>query len=300
MKKIERLLAMIVLLLEKESITSSELAKKFAVTKRTIFRDIQTIEQAGFPITSSYGRNGGISLIDSFKLRTLSFTETEKQLILDALTMNEQLVGEALELSVLKEKVQLLAEHSSHDKTLSMSSPTVHRPSIEKYIFEINKQIRIAMNKKLKITISYVDSSGKFTTRTIAPHKLGFFNGSWFLRGYCELRQAFRFFKVTRIRTIFLTSETFLPKVDSQTDFVSSKEYKITVSFAKNELGRLFDYYLEDELEILENSVLIRFSACDLEEISNFLLRFHGNVTILEPDELKHKYSDILKKYRIN
>lgn len=97
MKKMERTLAIIVLLLENATITTSEIAERFGVSKRTVFRDIQAIENAGFPIQSTYGRNGGVSLINSFKLRSHSFTELEKKLILESLTTNEKIIGEALE-----------------------------------------------------------------------------------------------------------------------------------------------------------------------------------------------------------
>ncbi|MGG5372740.1 helix-turn-helix transcriptional regulator [Enterococcus sp. AZ196] len=296
MKKIERILAMIVLLLENDVITTSEFSERFDVSKRTVFRDIQTIENAGFPISSSFGRNGGISLIDSFKLRSLSFTETEKQLILDSLTVNEKIIGETHEPSVLKEKVRLLSNHSSDDRSLSLSSPTVHRPAIEKYVLDINKQIRVAMTKKIKAVIKYADGTGEMTTRTVQPHELGLFNGSWFMRAYCELRQAFRFFKVTRIRSFTLTTENFSPKFDSKSDLASSKEFQIKLEFPKSSLGRLFDYYLANEMQILDDKIRVSFSSHSLEEIAAYLLRFHGSVTILAPNELKQEYSQIVKK----
>ncbi|MGM0110080.1 helix-turn-helix transcriptional regulator [Enterococcus sp. DIV0187] len=296
MKKIERILAIIVLLLENDVITTSELAEKFDVSKRTIFRDIQTIENAGFPISSSYGRNGGISLIDSFKLRSLSFTEVEKKLILDSLVINEKIIGETIEPSVLKEKVRLLANVSLEDQSLSLGSPTVHRAAIEHHIYAINKQIRQAMNQKLKAVITYIDGQGEQTTRTVEPHELGLFNGSWFLRAYCEKRQAFRFFKVTRIISFALTSEKFNLRIDDKVDLTPSKEFQIKLEFKKVMLGKLYDYYLDDELQIFEDKIRVHFSSSSIEETATYLLRFHGNVVILEPDELKQEYTRIIQK----
>lgn len=89
MKKIERILAIIVLLLDNEVVSATELAQRFEVTKRTIFRDIETIELAGFPIISQPGRNGGFSLMNSFKLRTYTYNGEEKQDILNALNVKE-------------------------------------------------------------------------------------------------------------------------------------------------------------------------------------------------------------------
>lgn len=296
MKKIKRILAIIVLLLENDVIATSELSERFDVSKRTVFRDIQTIENAGFPISSSYGRNGGISLIDSFKLRSLSFTEIEKKLILESLTINEKIIGETLEPSVLKEKVRLLANASLESKTLSLGSPTVHRPAVERYIYDINKQIRKAINEKLKAVIIYIDGQGERTTRTVEPHELGLFNGSWFLRAYCEKRKAFRFFKITRIRSFVLTSEKFNLRIDEKVDLTPSKEFQIKLEFKKVMLGKLYDCYLEDELQILEDRILVHFSSSSIEETATYLLRFHGNVAILEPDELKLEYTRIVQK----
>lgn len=93
MKKIERILAIIVLLLENEIVSTAQLAQRFEVTKRTIFRDIETIELAGFPIISHPGRKGGFSLVDSFKLQTYTYSGEEKQDILNALNIKEGLFG---------------------------------------------------------------------------------------------------------------------------------------------------------------------------------------------------------------
>ncbi|KAF1297859.1 hypothetical protein BAU15_08110 [Enterococcus sp. JM4C] len=296
MKKIERILAVIVLLLENDVITTSELAERFDVSKRTVFRDIQTIENAGFPISSSYGRNGGISLIDSFKLRSLSLTEVEKKLILDSLAINEKIIGETLEPSVLKEKVRLLANAALEDQSLSLGSPTVHRPVIEHHIYAINKQIRKSLNEKLKAVITYIDGQGDQTTRTVHPHELGLFNGSWFLRAYCEKRQAFRFFKVTRIRSFVSTSENFNLRFDDKADLAPSKEFQIKLEFKRSMLGKLYDYYIEEELQIIEDKIHVHFSSSSIEETATYLLRFQGNVTILEPDELKQQYTRIIQK----
>lgn len=77
--KIERLLSIIILLLDKQIISANTLAKNFEVSKRTIYRDIETLEYAGFPIISYPGINGGFGLLDTFKIHSFTFSDYEKQ-----------------------------------------------------------------------------------------------------------------------------------------------------------------------------------------------------------------------------
>lgn len=90
--KIERLLSIIILLLDKQIISANTLAKNFEVSKRTIYRDIETLEYAGFPIISYPGINGGFGLLDTFKIHSFTFSDYEKQKIMNALQVQEQLL----------------------------------------------------------------------------------------------------------------------------------------------------------------------------------------------------------------
>lgn len=82
--KLERILAILVMILERK-VLASELAEKFEVSTRTIYRDMDTLLYAGFPVVALPGKNGGFTMLDTYKLATFTFSEAEKQILLEAL-----------------------------------------------------------------------------------------------------------------------------------------------------------------------------------------------------------------------
>lgn len=296
MKKMERILAIVIMLLDREIVTTTELAEQFNVTTRTIFRDIETIEYAGFPIVSQTGRNGGISLMNSFKLRSLTFTEDEKKVIIEALTIKEHLIGKSIEPSVIKEKIQILLESSSIIRpNISVSYASIHPPAIEQLVSSRNKIIEQAMLNKLKLKIHYIDGKGEDTTRIVWPHELGMFNGSWFMKAFCEARQDFRVFKVTRIRKLTILADIFIPRPIDLGEWATIRAKWVKLEFSKTALGQIYDFYTEDEIQVLDETVMVTFNSQNLSNTAAYLLGYGEKVTILEPEELITEYQELVK-----
>ncbi|ALS02126.1 hypothetical protein ATZ33_12255 [Enterococcus silesiacus] len=294
MKKIERILAIIVLLLENEIVSTAQLAQRFEVTKRTIFRDIETIELAGFPIVSHPGRHGGFSLVDSFKLRTYTYSGEEKQDILNALNVQEGLFGISDQQNTIKEKITLIQEKANQKgqfkRQFSFESPTMHRPEIEIETKRKINDINLALKKNKKLIIDYVDNKGDHTQRTIHPYELMLMNGSWYIYSYCEDREAFRYFKVTRIRHLMIQKITFEPVEYSNKRLVETNEEIIQLRFKKEDLGKLYDYYTEDEIEVRADSVDVRIYANQQKTILPYLLMFGNGVKVIAPEVLKEQH----------
>ncbi|MCA5013677.1 MULTISPECIES: helix-turn-helix transcriptional regulator [unclassified Enterococcus] len=290
MKKIERILAIIVLLLENERISTAQLAERFSVTKRTIFRDIETIELAGFPIISHSGRNGGFSLMESFKLRTYTYSGEEKQAILEALDVKEGLFGIFDQQTTIKEKIELVQKTANTDKVIphfSFESPTMHRPEIELETKQKINQINLALKNKQKLLVDYIDNKGEHTKRLIHPYEVILNNGSWYVYSFCEKRGAFRYFKITRIRQLVLQKELFT-LVDSSRE--KQKEHPgsaIRLQFPKEDLGKLYDYYTEAEIQIVDTHIEVSIYANQQKTILPFLLMFGHGVKVLAPKELR-------------
>ncbi|WP_206911889.1 hypothetical protein IGL98_000336 [Enterococcus sp. DIV0840] len=300
MKKIERILAIIVLLLENEIVSTAQLAQRFEVTKRTIFRDIETIELAGFPIISHPGRKGGFSLVDSFKLRTYTYSGEEKQDILNALNIKEGLFGISDQQNTIKEKITLIQQKNNQKgqlkKQFSFESPTMHRLEIEVETKRKINYINLSLKQNRKVIIDYVDNKGDHTQRTIHPYELMLMNGSWYIYSYCEERDAFRYFKVTRIRQLMIQERTFEPVEYSNTRLIEPDEDVIQLRFKKEDLGKLYDYYTEDEIEVEENHVDVRVYANQQKTIIPFLLMFGNGVKVIAPEKLKERHKQEIIK----
>ncbi|MBO0475132.1 YafY family transcriptional regulator [Enterococcus ureasiticus] len=300
MKKIERILAIIVLLLENEIVSTAQLAQRFEVTKRTIFRDIETIELAGFPIISHPGRKGGFSLVDSFKLRTYTYSGEEKQDILNALNIKEGLFGISDQQNTIKEKITLIQQKNNQKgqlkKQFSFESPTMHRLEIEVETKRKINYINLSLKQNRKVIIDYVDNKGDHTQRTIHPYELMLMNGSWYIYSYCEERDAFKYFKVTRIRQLMIQERTFEPVEYSNTRLIEPDEDVIQLRFKKEDLGKLYDYYTEDEIEVEENHVDVRVYANQQKTIIPFLLMFGNGVKVIAPEKLKERHKQEIIK----
>lgn len=297
MKKIERVLAIIVLLLDNDMVTTVQLAERFGVTKRTIFRDIETIELAGFPIISQPGRNGGFSLLNSFKLRTYTYNGEEKQDILTALSIKEGLFGITDGQNMIKEKIALLQEQEPSQKKVSFESPTVHRSDIEiETKLKIN-HINLALKEHHKLAIHYIGNSGELTQRVIHPYELMLLNGSWYLYSYCENRHDFRYFKMTRIRQFAILEESFKPlPYSTSKQLTTANQEIIKLRFRKNDLGRLYDYYTEKEMQIKETHVDVTIYGNQQQTILSFLLMFGNGVQVLAPASLKERHKAAIQK----
>ncbi|GGD03039.1 helix-turn-helix transcriptional regulator [Enterococcus wangshanyuanii] len=299
MKKIERVLAIIVLLLEDEVVPAKQLAQRFSVDKRTIFRDIETIEMSGFPIVSHQGRNGGFSLISSFKLRSYTYSEEEKQDILTALKMKEDLIDLDDHQHLIKEKLQLLQGTTSvarkPERLISFDSPTLHRPEIESETKLKNKQINLALTKKKKISIGYVSNKGILINQTIHPYELMLMNGSWYIYSYCEKQQDFRYLKVTRIRKLTVLEKTF-KSIDRPNISTETPNEIITLNFRKEDLGKLYDYYLESEIKLKDDHIEVSFCANQQQYIVPFLLMFGDKAKVISPEYLKEQHKAAIKE----
>ncbi|MEI5994283.1 helix-turn-helix transcriptional regulator [Candidatus Enterococcus mansonii] len=300
MKKIERILAIIVLLLDNEVVSTAQLARRFNVSKRTIFRDIETIEMAGFPITSHSGRKGGFSLLSSFKLRTYTYSEEEKETILSALDIKEGLFGIVDGQEIIKEKIMQLQKAINHknesNTPFSFESPTMHRAEIEVETKKKINQINVALKQNKKVVIDYVDNRGKYTKRLIHPYELMLMNGSWYIYSYCENRDAFRYFKITRIRRLAIQSIQFVSQEYTNEFVKTHEEDKIQLRFKKEELGKLYDYYTEDEIKVKETYVEVTVYMNQHTTILPLLLMFGSSVNVIAPEKLKELHKQEIAK----
>lgn len=296
--KIERLLSIIMLLLEKRVISANTLAKKFEVSKRTIYRDIETLEYAGFPIISYPGVNGGFGLIDTFKIHTLTFNDYEKQKIINALNVQEQLLPFQKSTTNINQKLQVIQDIPIKNPNMKLTSPTLHNPVIERQTNEKLKELYIALSEKQKVKIIYITASGDFSKRIILPLELTLQNGSWYLRAYCELRNDIRLFKITRIRKIEVLQINFtydIPLKETKDD----SKIEIQLSFTKRSLGKLYDFFLDEQMIITKDRVLVTFEDSLAHNLIPFLLMFANQVEVIYPEFLKEqhiKYTEAMQK----
>lgn len=297
--KTSRMFSILIYLLQKQKVSAEELANTFEVSTRTIYRDMDALSAMGIPIISYLGKNGGFTLIDNYQLDKFTFNEEEKKFLLEGLTLKSELFDNH-QLSTLQRKIELLKENKEVDHTtITISSSTLHRPTIEEETKVKIKKVLSIIEQGDKIQISYVSQTANNSSRIIQPLKLNFMNGSWYVEAFCESREALRLFKLTRIRSMEVihdkTRHALLEKTDLHTT-ASAKLEKITLLFSKSELGKLYDFFTEKEISIFEDGrVKVTFTYDTNKNLLPFLLMFGRHVQILSPQWLINDYKNEIK-----
>ena len=189
--QMNRLFQIVYYLLENGKSTAPELAERFEVSTRTIYRDLDTISAAGIPIYAIPGKGGGISLLENYVLDKSLFSEKEQEQILMALQGIASTEGENAD--ELLSKLSALFQIKWTD-WIEVDFSNWNKNKADQVFSEIKK----AIFDRRMITFSYFGSDGQHLSRSVKPLKLIFKSNDWYLYGFCLLRNDYRFFKLTR------------------------------------------------------------------------------------------------------
>lgn len=294
-----RLFKIVYHLLEKGKSTAPELAEKFEVSIRTIYRDLDTISAAGIPIYATQGKGGGIFIMQDFVLNKSLLSEQEKEQILMALqgisaTEHNQTDELLMKLSGLfQSKVTNWIE-------VDFSEWYKNTPN-----YDVFNLIKNAIFNQYTITFSYFAREGNYSNRTVEPIKLIFKNKDWYLYGFCLLRNGFRFFKLTRIKDLEISSDTFIREVKSSHEIetvIKNKNFiHAKLKFSPKVAFRVYDEFTDNVSKDNQGNLYVNIDLPDNETLFSYILSFGDNVEILEPDYLRHSMKEklalMLEKY---
>lgn len=294
-----RLFKIVYHLLEKGKSTAPELAEKFEVSIRTIYRDLDTISAAGIPIYATQGKGGGIFIMQDFVLNKSLLSEQEKEQILMALqgisaTEHNQTDELLMKLSGLfQSKVTNWIE-------VDFSEWYKNTPN-----YDVFNLIKNAIFNQYTITFSYFAREGNYSNRTVEPIKLIFKNKDWYLYGFCLLRNDFRFFKLTRIKDLEISSDTFIREVKSSHEIetvIKNKNFiHAKLKFSPKVAFRVYDEFTDNVSKDNQGNLYVNIDLPDNETLFSYILSFEDNVEILEPDYLRHSMKEklalMLEKY---
>lgn len=294
---INRLLGIIYILMKQKTVTATELAERFEVSVRTIYRDLDTLSAAGIPVYAKKGKNGGISLTEQFVLNKMLITEEEQQEILAALVSLKE-VGVQEEQKTL----QKLGEFFKTDPVDWIAIDLSDWSGGRKQLYE---DIKHAILSHRLLSFDYYGQSGRMTKRVVEPMQLVFKEYTWYLKAFCRERQAPRMFKLFRMKRVVLLEESFSPRVDwnqekerpqEEKAVLESKVKRLEIWIDKKEAYRVYDRFEEEQLEILEDgSFLAHMDAWMDDWVYGFLLSFGPSAKVLAPDEVREEMQKRLK-----
>jgi predicted DNA-binding transcriptional regulator YafY len=303
--KIERLLAIVLLLCGRKRMTAPELAKLFEVSVRTIHRDLDTLLMAGVPLRSVLGANGGIELEEKYRLERNLLSGKDLAAITVALAGTET-SGVLSNIGRVTEKVKsLVGEHEREefqrtaDRIFVDLSPWNDSQSRKQRV----SLLEDAISERRVLNIDYLDSSDHDTQRAIEPHTLVLKGVSWYLYAYCRLRDSFRVFRASRIRRMEPTGERFIRREVNNAclpwnDAWDTRENGIKVVLKLDRLGcaRARDFFPEEMIIPDENGGFkLEAELPDHEWVADFILGFGEHAVILEPSDLRQRIRDLAK-----
>lgn len=295
--KIDRLIGILSILLQKEKITAPELAEKYEVSRRTINRDIEALCKAGIPIVTVRGKHGGISIMEGYKIEHTLLTSADMQTILAGLQSLDSV-------SSTNQVAQLMEKLSAGASTLISGSQNILIDLSSWYKDSLAPKIdciRKAMDNHYKLSFRYYAPKGE-SQRIIEPYYLIFRWSNWYVWGYCREKKDYRLFKLNRMEGLRL-GDSFpahsVPLPDLCNERIFPGGIQVRALFEPECKWRLVEEFGTDCFEEREDGKLI-FHAdyTDAENLLTWLLTFRDKVTLLEPKELRKELEGFIKNMR--
>ncbi|WP_291568191.1 MULTISPECIES: helix-turn-helix transcriptional regulator [unclassified Clostridium] len=306
--KIDRLLGILNILVSTERVTVQELAERFEVSKRTVFRDLDTLNKSGIPIVTYSGIGGGVSVVEGYKYKKSVLSKNDIKNIFTALSgfMSINRDNDLINLmaKVIPEETSTIFSES--DYLIDLSSWFKDSITQEKI-----SDLREAIKNHKCISLEYISKSSR-KIRIIHPYKLVFKQSYWYLYSFCEDSNGFRLFKINRIASYTILDKNFeckpIEKIDLKNDFSSAlfnTEGSKTIYNVTLEYDRVNEFLLTEKIDAkffkrdgYEEKGYIIFQVSDLDWTAGLVISLMDKVKVISPAQLKEKVKLQIKNMR--
>lgn len=301
MNKFDRVISTLILLQTKKIIKAIAISDRFGISLRTVYRDISTLKNAGIPIIGDPGI--GYSIMDGYRLPPIMFNEGEAAALLTA----EKFIGKMTDQdtqayyssAMLKIKAIL---RSSEKQSLAVLDNSI---AISDYNNWENKTYLQDLFKSIAskniLSIQYQKADGTSSKRKLEP--IGCYHqfNNWYLVAFCQLKKAYRTFKINRIVNLQLLEQHFDTKhislqnyIDRQNEVWKEQQQFQTIEIVFNksvvkyaESRKYYFGFVEQKIE--NDAVRMKFLNSSTEIVARWLLQFGNQATVLAPIELKNR-----------
>ncbi len=317
MNRIDRLNAILIQLQSRKLVKAQEIADKFFISLRTVYRDIRALEEGGVPIIGEAGI--GYQLMEGYKLPPVMFTEDEASALLTASKLMESMSDEkssghyTAALDKIKAVLRLhekdhIAEIDEHVAVLSHPSIMYRKPS-ELHLSKLLKAIASATVLDIQYTTIEKNETSQ---RRVEPVGIYFQSHHWYLIAWCRLRNDYRNFRTDCIKKAILTDETFTKSHPPLQSFVNEmaakKQVQKVVIDVERDVVKFFgeQKYYNGFVSQEEQGKLLRmtFLCGSLTGFARWFMLFGDHAKIIEPGELNDLVieiaENILKKISVS
>ena len=210
MNRIDRLFGITTLLQAQKYVSAERIAEQFGISVRTVYRDIKALGEQGIPVSFEVGR--GYFLVQGYFLPPVAFTSEEANALLLLQTLGATLADASIQTHVAAalQKVKAVLRGPAQDGLTQLASRIkLHVPEYSEGNTAYLATIRSAIASHCLLDVDYCDKSGGTTRRHVEPIGLVFYNFAWHFIGWCQLRQAYRDFRVSRLQHVVATTRPF-------------------------------------------------------------------------------------------
>ncbi len=295
--KAERLLEMCVLLLNRGTIQAGELAERFAVSERTIYRDMEALSRSGIPVVAYPGRNGGYGLVEGFKMDRQLLNNNELSALEASLSGLSRSfrdhrwahTSEKLKSLTFRERGGVARKQPSEYLCIDFGNS----PHLQKIL----PLLREAIENGRRVRFTYQDAAGNLTEREVEPMILHFAEAAWYLYGYCLLRADYRVFRISRIRALQILPGRSEPRrTPSATilwnDSPDQDCLTLRLRFSGSSIVPAEDYFgPEALLPDTGGARIVEISFPENDWLYRFLLGFGCGLEVLEPQSVRRELS---------
>lgn len=308
--KIDRLLSIIIYLLNRKQVSARALAERFEVSQRTIQRDLETIELAGIPIFTVQGPRGGYGIMEQWKLDRQLMGVDDFYYIITALRGVSGSISDT-GIDTTLEKVQALVPEqkldlfSEREEKLSIDFSMLGGDQRHRRVFKIVKR---AVETERLLRFSYTSNKLELSQRTVEPMTIAFRWRSWYLYGFCKSRMDYRLFRISRIKDPEILPSRFSRRPRSFNDFLASEEngrhekkVPVVIRFAPEMGPMVEEYYREEECEhCSDGSLRVRSEAAMGGWFYSYILSFGGYAELEKPKEARQAIAELAQQISQN
>jgi predicted DNA-binding transcriptional regulator YafY len=290
--KLDRLLAITMTLLNQPRVSATALAERFEVSLRTIYRDMDAITQAGIPIVSFPGSDGGYEIMSGYRIDKQMLSLDDFSAICAALRGARSATADSDMDGLLERIGALMAPRPSAGAADAVPVDLDFTPvPNDKHKIALLQQ---AIKKLHIVRFEYLDNKGKETERSVEPMGLFLKGYVWYMYGYCLTRSDYRVFRLSRMLQLQLTTETFVRRPyslrDVEQQFMSQADFakvRAVLRFEPDVKTRVRDEFGYDQVTShADGSLSVTAHYSSRERAVQNILSYSSYVTIVEPPEL--------------
>lgn len=308
--KADRLISIIMILLEKRRVGAQELADMFEVSPRTIYRDMDAISMAGIPVHSTPGAGGGFEIMPEYKVNKKVFSADElSALLMGLINLSGMLRREDFVHALAKIKSIIPADKAREIELKANQicidlEPWMGNGNIKRSL----DIVKTALQENRLLSFTYIDGRGNKTERLAEPYQLVLKSGHWYFQGYCRGRNDYRLFRLSRMTDIQMLQEVFeqrsyeKPVLDFE-PILETMQTDIKLRIHRSVLDRVLELCTYDRVvPDGEEHYIVNYPFIDRDYYYDMLLSLGDKCECLAPanvrEELKHRIQRLAAIYQ--